>query len=256
MPGPWRTAGWGADPDDATTDEILELTGRDPESVWLYEGVLKVAYEVDLFGRVRRSVEAANADMQASVEDQHAVLVSLCADVARAYIALRGAQLRKDVTARSLATQQELYDLTRQRRAVGMTTELDVANAGAQLDSTRAQVPSLDSEITADINQLSLLLGREPDALRGELEGVRAVPRVPPSLPIGLPAELARRRPDIRQSEARLHAATARVGVAVGDLFPRVSLAASGGTQSESGSDLLKWASRFGSIGDITAAST
>jgi NodT family efflux transporter outer membrane factor (OMF) lipoprotein len=207
------------------------------------------SWELDLFGRVRRSVEAANADMQASVEDQRAVLVSLCADVARAYIELRGAQLRKDVTGRSLATQQELYDLTRQRRAVGMTTELDVANAGAQLDSTRAQLPSLDREVTANINQLSLLLGREPDALRDELQAARAVPRVPASLPIGLPAELARRRPDIRQSEARLHAATARVGVAVGDLFPRVSLAASGGTQSASGSDLLKWASRFGSVG-------
>ncbi len=207
------------------------------------------SWEIDLFGRVRRSVEAANADLQASVEDQHAVLVSLCADVARNYIELRGAQLRKDVTERSLATQTELYDLTRQRRAVGMTTELDVANAGAELDSTRAQVPQLDREVTQDINQLSLLLGREPDALRSELEGVRPVPQVPPVLPIGLPADLARRRPDIRQAEARLHAATARIGVAVGDLFPRLTLSASGGTQSQSASDLLKWASRFGSIG-------
>jgi outer membrane protein, multidrug efflux system len=207
------------------------------------------SWEPDLFGRVRRSVEAANADLRASVEDQHAVLVSLCADVARAYIELRGAQLRMEVTARSLATQQELYDLTRQRQAVGLTTELDVANAGAQLDSTRALVPQLDREVTENINQLSLLLGQEPDALRGELTAVRVVPQVPPALPIGLPAELARRRPDIREAEARLQGATARVGVAVGDLFPRVSLVASGGTQSQSGSDLLKWASRFGSFG-------
>ena len=207
------------------------------------------SWEVDLFGRVRRSVEAANADLQATVEDQHAVFVSLCADVAHTYIELRGAQLRKEVTDRSLATQQEIYDLTRQRRAVGMTTEFDVANAGAQLDSTQAQVPQLDSEVTQDVNQLSLLLGREPGALRSELAAVRAVPQVPPVLPIGLPADLARRRPDIRQSEARLHAATARIGVAVGDLYPRLTLSASGGTQSETGSDLLKWASRFGSIG-------
>jgi outer membrane protein, multidrug efflux system len=207
------------------------------------------SWEIDLFGRVRRSVEAASADLQASEEDQHAVLVSLYADVARSYIELRGAQLRKEVTQRSLTTQKELYDLTRQRRAVGLTTDLDVANAGAQLDSTQAQVPQLDRELTQDINQLSLLLGREPDALRGELEGVRPVPQVPPVLPIGLPADLARRRPDIRQAEAHLHAATARIGVAVGDLFPRLTLSASGGTQSESGSDLLKWASRFGSIG-------
>jgi NodT family efflux transporter outer membrane factor (OMF) lipoprotein len=207
------------------------------------------SWEIDLFGRVRRSVEAAGADLQASVEDQHAVLVSLYADVATSYIELRGAQLRKEVTERSLATQKELYDLTRQRRAVGLTTDLDVANAGAQLDSTRAQVPQLDHELTQDINQLSLLLGREPDALRDELIGVRPVPQVPPELPIGLPADLARRRPDIRQSEARLHAATARIGVAVGDLFPRLTFSASGGTQSQRASDLLKWASRFGSFG-------
>ena len=207
------------------------------------------SWEIDLFGRVRRSVEAANADLQASVEDQHAVLVSLCADVARNYIELRGAQLRKAVTDQSLATQKELYDLTRQRQAVGLTTDLDVANAGAQLDSTQALVPQLEGEVTQDINQLSLLMGRAPDTLRAELESSQPVPQVPPVLPIGLPSDLARRRPDIREAEARLHAATARIGVAVGDLFPRLTLSASGGTQSQSASDLLKWASRFGSIG-------
>jgi outer membrane protein, multidrug efflux system len=207
------------------------------------------SWEIDLFGRVRRSVEAANADLAAAVEDRNAVIVSLCADVAMSYIELRGAQLRKDVTAKSLATQQELYDLTRQRQAVGLTTDLDVANAGAQLDGTRAEVPQLDREVTQDINQLSLLMGREPDALRDELQASHPVPHVPPALPVGLPADLARRRPDIREAEARLHASTARIGVAVGDLFPRLTLTANGGTQSQSGSDLLKWASRFGSIG-------
>src|SRR5882757_105451 len=207
------------------------------------------SWEIDLFGRVRRSVEAANASLQASVEDQRAVLVSLCADVARSYIELRGAQLRKDVTQQSLATQKDLYDLTRQRQAVGLTTDLDVANAGAQLDTTQALVPQLEREVTQDINQLSLLMGRAPDTLRAELESARPVPQVPPVLPIGLPSDLARRRPDIREAEARLHAATARIGVAVGDLFPRLTLSASGGVQSQSASDLLKWASRFGSLG-------
>jgi len=207
------------------------------------------SWEIDLFGRVRRSVEAANAELQASVEDQRAVLVSLCADVARNYIELRGAQLRRDVTQQTLATQSELYDLTRQRQAVGLTTDLDVANAGAQRDTTRALIPQLEREVTQDINQLSLLMGREPDTLRTELEAERPVPQVPPALPIGLPSDLARRRPDIREAEARLHAATARIGVAVGDLFPRLTLGASGGVQSQSASDLLKWASRFGSIG-------
>jgi len=207
------------------------------------------SWEPDLFGRVRRSVEASNADLQASVEDQHAVLVSLCADVARSYVELRGAQLRMEVTARSLATQRELYDLTKQRQAAGVTTDLDVANAGAQVDSTQALVPQIERDVTQDINQLSLLMGRAPDSLRAELESAQPVPQVPPLLPVGLPADLARRRPDIRQSEAKLHAATARIGVAVADLFPRLTLTASGGTQSQSASDLLEWASRFGSIG-------
>src|SRR5579872_3117746 len=102
---------------------------------------LGASWELDLFGRVRRAVEAADADVQASVEDQHAVLVSLYADVGRTYIELRGAQLRLDVTRQSLATQTELYDLTRQRETVGLTSALDVANAGAQLSSTQALVP-------------------------------------------------------------------------------------------------------------------
>lgn len=207
------------------------------------------SWEIDLFGRVRRSVEAADAQWQASVEDRRAVLVSLSADVATSYIGLRGAQLRREVTQRALATEQELYDLTRQRQAVGLTTDLDVAGAGAQLDSTRALVPQLDAEVTQDINRLSLLLGREPEALRAELDTVRAVPPVPPSLPIGLPADLARRRPDIREAEAELHAATAQIGLAVGNLFPRLTLSAQGGVQSESASNLLKWASRFVTAG-------
>jgi len=175
--------------------------------------------------------------------------VSLCADVARSYVELRGAQLRMEVTAQSLATQRELYDLTKQRQAAGVTTDLDVANAGAQVDSTQALVPQIERDVTQDINQLSLLMGRAPDSLRAELESAQPVPQVPPLLPVGLPADLARRRPDIRQSEAKLHAATARIGVAVADLFPRLTLTASGGTQSQSASDLLEWASRFGSIG-------
>jgi multidrug efflux system outer membrane protein len=207
------------------------------------------SWEIDLLGRVRRSVEVADAQLQASVEDRRAVLVSLAADVASSYIGLRGAQLRRDVTQRALATEQELYDLTRQRQAVGLTTDLDVSDAGAQLDGTRALLPQLDSEVTQDINRLSLLLGREPEALRAELDTARPVPPVPPSLPIGLPADLARRRPDIREAEAQLHSATAQIGLAVGNLFPRLTLSAQGGVQSESASDLLKWASRFVTAG-------
>jgi outer membrane protein, multidrug efflux system len=139
--------------------------------------------------------------------------------------------------------------LTRQRQAVGLTTDLDVENAAAQVSTTQAQLPALDLQITQDINLLSKLMGREPDTLRSELNGAHPVPPVPPRIPIGLPADLARHRPDIREAEEKLHGATARIGVAVADLFPRLTLSAQGGVQSQSTSNLLEWASRFGNVG-------
>jgi outer membrane protein, multidrug efflux system len=215
----------------------------------LYQLGLSASWELDLFGRVRRSVEAADADTESAVEASHDVLISLSSDVARAYVGLRGAQLRRAIVEESLATERDLLDLTTQRRDAGLTSDLDVANATSELRATEAQLPVTDREITEDVNQLSRLMGREPDALRSELGATHPVPPVPPLVPIGLPADLARRRPDIRRSEAGLHAATARVGVAVADLFPRLTLDASGGWQSQGVSKLFEAASRFGSFG-------
>lgn len=214
-----------------------------------YQLGLSAAWELDLFGRVRRSVEAADADLQSAVENERGVRISLASDVAEAYLDLRGAQLRRSIVEQSLATQRDLYDLTRERWNAGLTTDLDVENASSEVSATQAQLPPLEREITQDINQLSRLMNREPDALRAELAAPRPVPPVPPRVPIGLPSALARRRPDIRQAEASLHAATARVGVAVADLFPRLTLSAAGGYQSEGLSRLIETASRFGSIG-------
>jgi NodT family efflux transporter outer membrane factor (OMF) lipoprotein len=206
-------------------------------------------WEVDLFGRVRRSVEAADASVQVSVEDQRLVRVSVLADVAQSYTELRGAQARLRVARENLATIEQLLDLTRQRRAAGLTTHIDVSNATAEASATRAELPAFGFQITENINQLSKLLAREPEALREELGTPAPVPSVPRDVAIGLPAELARRRPDIREAEANLHAATAEIGVAVADLFPRLTLSAMGGFQSESTGNLLSWASRFGSFG-------
>ena len=126
---------------------------------------------------------------------------------------------------------------------------IDVSNSIAQASVTRAELPAFELQITQSINELSQLLGREPEALRGELDSAAPVPPVPPQVPIGLPADLARRRPDIREAEANLHAATAQSGVAVADLFPRLTLSAMGGFQSETSGSLIEWASRFGAIG-------
>jgi NodT family efflux transporter outer membrane factor (OMF) lipoprotein len=207
------------------------------------------SWEMDLFGRVRRSVEAADASLQVSVEDQRSVRVAVLADVAQSYTELRGAQARLRVATENLGTIEELLDLTRQRLAAGLTTHIDVSNAGAQASATRAELPAYELQITEDINQLSKLLAREPEALRGELGTPAPVPSVSRDVSIGLPAELARRRPDIREAEANLHVATAQIGVAVADLFPRLILSGMGGFQSETTGNLLSWASRFGSFG-------
>ncbi len=214
-----------------------------------YQLGLSASWELDLFGRVRRSVEAANADMQASIEDERDVTVSLASDVAEAYIDLRGSQLRKSILEQSLATQRDVLELTRQRWNAGLTTDLDVENAASEVSATEAQLPLADREITEDINQLSELMTRKPDALRAELQQTKPVPPVPPTVPIGLPSDLARRRPDIRRAEASLHAATARIGVAVADLFPELTLSVAGGYQSEGLSELIEAASRFATLG-------
>ena len=207
------------------------------------------SWEPDLFGGVRRSVEAADADAQASVEDADDALVSLDGEVARAYIDLRNAQAHREITRDNLDTQREIEDLARLKMRAGLGNDLDVSNAAAQTTVTQAQLPLFKRQIDTDINQLSELLAREPGALQAELQTATAVPPVPPDVPIGLPADLIRRRPDIRAAEARLHAATARVGIAVADMFPRITLDASFGTQAERFPDLVQWASRFINIG-------
>ena len=214
-----------------------------------YQLGLGASWTLDLFGTARRSIEAANAQMQAAVEGGHAALLSMVSDVAATYIDLRGAQARRAILQRSLATQRDLLQLTRDRRNAGLTSDLDVENATAEVGTTQAQVPLADREITVDINQLSQLMARPPEALRAELAQAQPVPPVPPVVPIGVPSDLARRRPDIRQAEANLHAATAQIGVAVSDYFPRLTLTAAGGYQSVGLSRLIETASRFASFG-------
>lgn len=210
-----------------------------------YQLGFDASWEVDLFGRVRRSVEAAKADTEAQIEDSRAVLITTLGDVGRAYIDLRGAQAKRQLVVANIATERDLLDLAAQRRRAGLSSQVDVVRAAAETSSAESQLPALDRQITADINELSKLMALEPGALRGELEASEPIPPTPPTVPIGLPADLARRRPDIREAEARLHAATARVGVAVANLYPDVTLTAQGGFQSQTVPTLANWASRF-----------
>ncbi|MDR3415457.1 MAG: efflux transporter outer membrane subunit, partial [Nevskia sp.] len=207
----------------------------------LYQYGFDVSWEADLWGRVRRSVESASANLQASAEAQRDTLVTASAELARDYIQLRGAQRTLEITRQNLDIARQSLDLTRQRAAGGVTTELDVANAAAQVASTAAQLPGLEAQQAELINAIGLLLGEAPQAMRAELETAQPVPPVPPRVAVGVPSELARRRPDIRRAEAQLHAATADVGVATADFYPRFVLSGSGAIQGVQFANLADW---------------
>ena len=193
----------------------------------LFQGGFDASWELDLWGRVRRAVESADATLDASAEARRAQLLSSVAEVARDYMQLRGTQETLRITRDNLAAAQESVRLTTERARGGLATDLDVANARAQLEATAATIPQLEQGEAQGINAIGLLLGMPPAALRAELSPRKPVPPVPPRVPVGLPSELARRRPDIRQAEAQLHAATADIGAAKADFYPRLTLSGS-----------------------------
>jgi NodT family efflux transporter outer membrane factor (OMF) lipoprotein len=218
-----------------------------PFNLWQYG--FDASWELDLWGRVRRELESADAAIEASAEARRNSLLSVVAEVARDYIQLRGVQTQLAIAGDNIKTARESLDLTQARYRGGLTTDLDVANAAAQLATTEAAVPQLEQQQDEQINALSFLLGEAPQALRAELITPGAVPPVPPRVPVGLPSELARRRPDIRQAEAQLHAATADIGVAVADFYPKVTLDGSLGLQALKAKDLGNWAARQYGLG-------
>jgi outer membrane protein, multidrug efflux system len=215
----------------------------------LFQAGFDTSWEIDLFGGVRRSIEAADADLAASVEDLRDVLVTLLAEVARNYVEVRGFQRRIAIAENNIHSQQETLELTRARFEAGLTNQLDVVQATSQLATTQAQVPALETPLKQGIHRLGVLLGLVPGALRPELSQEAPIPPVPPEVPVGLPSDLLRRRPDIRRAERQVTAATARIGVAVADLFPKLSLTGALGLQSNLLADLALGSSRFWSIG-------
>lgn len=235
-----------------------------------YSGSLDASWELDLFGHVRRSIEALQADEEAALADLRAVAVSMTAEVARTYVELRGAQNRLAVARENAKNQRETYRLTEALLEGGRGTDLDLARAEAQLEQTLAGLASLESEVAGAIHRLAVLTGRAPGDLPAEIterkparpdsdEGETAsdevevqhlaMPVLPTTLRIGEPAELLRRRPDIRAAERRLAAQTARVGVAVSELFPRVRLLGGFGFLSTTASDIGDGSFTTGSIG-------
>ncbi len=215
----------------------------------VFQGNLSASWELDVFGGIRRSVRASTADVVAAEENRRDVLVILLGDVGRVYAQLRGFQGRLEIANKNIKTQQETLDLTKARAKAGLATELDVSRAAAQLESTRAVVPTLLSGIDVSIHRLSVLLGEEPGALRSELEKASPIPSTGPDVEVGLPSDLLKRRPDIRRAEAQLAAATARVGEARADLFPRFVLTGTAGRQATQLHDLTLGVGNFFSIG-------
>ena len=218
----------------------LSQAGRVTNGYNNYLVGFNAAWELDLWGRVARSIEAADAQYLQSEETRRNTLVSELAEVARNYVSLRGSQELIRIARDNLKIDQEIFNVTKVRQEKGLVTGLDVEQAASQVESVRAQIPTLEAQEIQQINMISFLLDEPPLGLSAELITAKPVPRNPPRVPIGLPSELARRRPDIREAEAQLHAATANIGVAIGEFFPSVRLNADPTLQALDPKNLFK----------------
>jgi NodT family efflux transporter outer membrane factor (OMF) lipoprotein len=215
----------------------------------IWHAGFQASWDLDLFGRVRRAVEAAQADLGAVVADHDAVLVALSGDIGRAYIDLLGARRELDALAADELSAADTVALTTSRRKGGLATELDVARAEAELASVRSQMLERRPTESRALHRLAILVGETPGALDGGLARRIRLPVPPPHIAVGIPAALLARRPDVRRAERTLAAETARIGVATADFYPDVSLSAAFGLDSLSGEDFLQAASRAWSIG-------
>jgi NodT family efflux transporter outer membrane factor (OMF) lipoprotein len=202
----------------------------DPFDTWT--AGLSLSWEIDLFGRIRRTVEAADAQLQASVEDYRDVLVTLYAEVGSAYVDARAFQTRLDFATQNVTAQENSLELTRDRFNAGLTSALDVAQAEQNLAQTMSTIPALEIGLEASLNRLAVLLGEAPGNLHDELQAHAGLPRPDDQVAYGIPADLLRRRPDIRQAERLLASQTARIGIATADLYPTLSLGGSVGLEA------------------------
>jgi len=214
----------------------------------LYQAGFDATWELDLFGGKRKAREAAQARLEASVEDLGGVILSLQGDVASNYITLRSNQALLDIARRNAEAQRQTAEVTEERYRLGLTSYLDVAQAKAQLATTTSEIPTLEAAARQSIHRLGLLLGQEPTALMAELSPAKALPSAQGVIATGLPAELLSRRPDLRKAERNLAAAMADVGVARADLYPKFDLTLGLGLQSLNSSSFGQASSRYWSI--------
>jgi multidrug efflux system outer membrane protein len=232
---PSITAGGGYTETRVSREQTLAGAPRGTE---YYDAGFDAFWELDFFGRVRRGLEASNAQLGAIEAGQRDALVIVTAEVTRTYFELRGFQQQLDVARRNVSNQQSTLDLAAARLDAGSGTEFDTARAQSQLSTTLGTIAPLEAAVARTIHRLSVLVGREPGGLRAELAPRAGLPPLPDIVPVGDPAGMLRRRPDIRIAERDLAGATANIGVAVADLFPRVTFTGSAGYVAASSGDL------------------
>lgn len=223
--------------------------GTPADDADLFVAGLDAAWEIDLWGRVRRAVEAASADLAASAEDARDVTRLMVAETAAAYVELRAFQRRVALAQTNVVLQQQTLELVVARFEAGLVSERDVAQAATNVEVTRSRVPALAAGERAAENRLAVLLGQAPGALAGELAALQPIPVPPAQASIRLPADLIRQRPDIRRAERIVAAEHARMGVATAELYPRLTLSGSIGAAAGDASDLFRRGSEFFGFG-------
>ena len=229
--------------------EVQNLISSLEQPINLYQLGFDASWELDLFGKVRRSVEAADAQSRQAAESKNDLLVSLEAEIAETYFQLRAAQVLRQMTATLIADQREVVELASSRQLHGLGSEADVQSARAQLASLESQLPQYQQSIASSNHALAVLCGQTPETFDAATGTAGELPALPTTVPVGIPSTLARRRPDIRRAEEALHAATAQVGVSVASLFPQLSLTGSIGLRNTDTRYLFDWASKFYSAG-------
>ncbi len=207
---------------------------------------LDASWELDVFGGVRRQVEGAEARVQSSEQQWRGVRLAVVGEVARVWVERAGTRRSLAIAEEQVALQSNTLSLVESRVESGLARKLEIDRARAQLEATRSAIPALRASLAAQSHRLSVLLGREPAAT---VDGGDALPSVPPTIAVGVPADLLRRRPDVLAAERELAAASADIGVAVAELYPKFFLAGSAGYQSLSSGDLLDPGSRIFQLG-------
>jgi NodT family efflux transporter outer membrane factor (OMF) lipoprotein len=234
---------------DPVTDEILGIVGHAPENTWIFDALLDVSYEIDLFGHVRRSIEAARADTAATAAARDTVKITVAAETARAYAQICALGEQLTVARHSLEIVSHEAEITVQRHEAGANSLFDVVRAQGLVAQVRASIPPFEGQRRAALFQLSALLGRTP--AQGPADALACVlpPHLDSLIPVGDGSALLKRRPDVRQSELRLASATARIGIATADLYPRISLTGFYGGVTATFTDLASRDARVWGIG-------